>query len=127
VANPGTRGAVVPESLGLLGLARRAGAVRTGVGAARTGIRDGEVGLLILASDGADGQLNKALRLAMHRAVPVRWVASREGLGMALGEGPLTAVAVDGGTFAETLAARLPDRREDPGRRREESGIDAGR
>jgi ribosomal protein L7Ae-like RNA K-turn-binding protein len=121
------RGIRSSGGLGLLGLARRAGAIRTGVGVAREGIRDGDVGLLILAGDAAEGQINKVLRLALHREVPVRWVDRRETLGLALGEGPLTAVVVNVGTFAETLATRLPDRREGPGRRLEESGIDAGR
>lgn len=117
----------VSEELGLLGLARRAGALRIGVGSVRTGIRDGEVALLILAADGADGQIDKVRKLATHRGVPVRWVSSRAVLGSALGEGPRTAVAVVRGTFAETLGVRLPDRRDAQGHRREESGIDAGR
>jgi ribosomal protein L7Ae-like RNA K-turn-binding protein len=115
------------DPLGMLGLARRAGALRLGVGAVRIGVRDGEIDLVILAADGADGQLDKARKLASHREVPVRWVRSRVELGAAVGEGPLTAVGVRGVSFAEMLEAKLPDRRETWGASREESGIDAGR
>jgi ribosomal protein L7Ae-like RNA K-turn-binding protein len=118
---------VLSDPLGMLGLARRAGALRIGVGAVRAAIRDGELNLVILASDGADGQLEKVRKLAFHRGVPLRWVSTGIRLGAVIGEGPLTAVGVRGVTFAETLEARLPDRREAAGPSREESGIDAGR
>jgi ribosomal protein L7Ae-like RNA K-turn-binding protein len=115
------------DPLGMLGLARRAGALRIGVGAVRAAIRDGEIDLVILAADGAEGQVGKVRKLASHREVRVRWVRTRLELGAAVGEGPLTAVGVRGVSFAETLEARLPDRRETWGASREESGIDAGR
>lgn len=96
------------DALGLLGLARRAGAVLRGVDRTRRGADDGEVALAILARDASPVQLEKVRRILEHREVPVRWVSGQEALGRALGEGTLSAVGVTDRTFAEQLLSRLP-------------------
>ncbi len=122
-----------PEALGLLGIARRAGAVLRGVDATRRGLVADEVLLVLLARDASPTQLTKVQGVLRHRDVPVRWVSGREALGRALGEGPLAAAGVTGRTFAERLAERLPEGSPDePGgwtlrEEQEERGTDAGR
>lgn len=123
---PGTppRGA---DPRGLLGLARRAGAVVVGTDAVRSAVRDGRAALVLFAADAAEGQLGKVQGVLRHHPVPVRWMPDRVALGAAVGSGPTTAVAVVASTFGETLARMLPDRREDSRARQEESETDAGR
>ncbi len=116
-----------PDPVGLLGLARRAGAAVSGTDLVRSAVRDGRARLVILAADAAEGQLGKIRGVLRHHPVPVRWMPDRGQLGAAVGSGPTTAVAVVVSTFAETLAQALPDEREDAGAGQEEADRDAGR
>jgi len=95
------------EALSLLGLARRAGAVAAGTASARRSLREGEARLLLTASDASPGQLGKVIRLARRRDVPCRALADRSRLGRALGEPPVSAVAVTSESFADRLLDRL--------------------
>jgi ribosomal protein L7Ae-like RNA K-turn-binding protein len=108
---PGTRPSrQEAEALGLLGLARRAGAVFRGVDATRRAIASGEVGLVLLAADASETQLRKVESLVRHRGVPARWVSGKDALGRALGREPLSVAGVEVGSFAEQLLARVPER-----------------
>ncbi|TVR64385.1 MAG: hypothetical protein EA422_06575 [Gemmatimonadales bacterium] len=118
---------------GLLGLARRAGVLEVGVGAARDAVRSGRARMVILARDGAGGQLGKLLPLLEHREVPQRWVQRRGDLGGALGMSSVSAVAVTTNSFADQFLAVLsagaesvPGKTEDGREAKEESGTNAG-
>ena len=95
------------SALRLLGLARRAGAVAPGTGAARRAIREGEAQLVLIARDASSVQVDK-IRTTMHdKAIPQVVLGDRNTLGAALGLGPLTAVAVTSATLAEKLVREL--------------------
>ena len=94
------------EALGLLGLARRAGAVSRGVDATRRSLGAGEVRLVLLAADASETQFRKVRNLI--RGVPVRWVSARNVLGRALGLNALSMVGVTESSFAKQLSERLP-------------------
>ena len=96
------------EALGLLGLARRAGAVSPGVDATRRSLGTGEVRLVLLATDASETQFKKVRGLIRRRGVPVRWVAAREALGRALGCSTLSMVGVTESSFAARLLEQLP-------------------
>jgi ribosomal protein L7Ae-like RNA K-turn-binding protein len=113
--------------MGLLGLARRAGAIVPGTEAVRAALRADAVRLVVFAADAAEGQMQKVNGVLKHRPVPVRWAPDRAALGAAVGSGPLTVVAVSGPSFAEPLARALPERRDGWRAGQEESGTDAGR
>lgn len=116
------------EALRFLGLAQRAGALVTGVGAVREALRHGTAHLVLLADDAAAGQAAKVEGLLRHRETPHRVVASREELGRALGGPPLSAVAVTEGGFARRFMEKL-GAPEGPGtgpERHEEDGTYAG-
>lgn len=102
------------EALGLLGLARRAGAVLRGVDATRRAVASGESGLVLLAADASETQLRKVVNLVRHRGVPVRWVSGKDALGRALGEGALSVVGIERGSFAEQIQARIPEQSRPP-------------
>ncbi len=107
------------EALGLLGLARRAGAVVVGVDATRRSLGSGEVRLVVVADDASESQYKKVRNLIRSRGVPVRRVSARDVLGRALGRSPLSVVGVTAGSFAMQLQERLP--REASGRAGESS------
>lgn len=104
---PGT-GRRSADALGLLGLARRAGAVITGVDGVRRAVKAGDAELVLLARDAAEGQLQKVRGVLRHTPVPACWAPDRASLGRAVGAAPVSAVAVTVRTFAEPLAQALP-------------------
>ena len=95
------------EVLQLLGLARRAGAVAPGVEAARRAIRLGEARLVLMAGDASSVQLDKIRKSLNDRPIPQGTLGDRATLGAAVGQGPLSAVAVTAASFAEQLQQRL--------------------
>lgn len=96
------------EVLGLLGLARRAGAVAAGTEAARRAVQAGEAHLVLLAGDASPTQLKKIVGPAGRAGVIRRTIADRDRLGAALGGPPLSAVAVTNAGFAEQVLRRVP-------------------
>jgi ribosomal protein L7Ae-like RNA K-turn-binding protein len=122
------------EVAGLLGLARRAGAVVLGVDGVRRALREGRARLVILSGDAAPGQLQKLEGILAAGRVPVRWVDRRETLARAVGRSSVSAIAVTTRSFAEQLLSRLPASslkgaapEEVAQGSKEESGTDAGR
>ena len=95
-----------------LGLAHRAGAVARGTGATRDALRTGRARLVLTATDGAPGQLDKLEGLLRARDVPHRSVGTRAEMGAALGGPPLTSVAVTDAGFAEQVLRRLSQGRQ---------------
>ena len=87
----------------MIGLARRAGAVVTGVSAVREALRAGRAHLVLTAEDASVSQLAKVERLMVHRGVRSQRVGSRVSLGIAVGCGPLTTVAVTDQRFADYI------------------------
>jgi ribosomal protein L7Ae-like RNA K-turn-binding protein len=96
------------EALGLLGLARRAGALALGTQEARRLLASGRIRLILFAADASHKQLDKVRGLAEGRGVPVRWVSRRIVMGKAVGAGPLSVVGIREGSFAEQLLRGLP-------------------
>ena len=82
------------RGLGLVGMARRAGGAVVGVTAARRSVRDGSALLVVTATDAAEGQLDKVRRAASANGVAIRTAPDRERLGIAVGRGPTTVVAI---------------------------------
>jgi ribosomal protein L7Ae-like RNA K-turn-binding protein len=95
------------ETLALLGLARRAGAVAAGTEATREAVRKGMARLVILAEDGAETQRRKLLPLLQARGVPWEEFGSMREVGEALGRGPLAALALTSEGFAGEIRKRL--------------------
>jgi ribosomal protein L7Ae-like RNA K-turn-binding protein len=95
------------EALQLLGLARRAGAVASGVDAARRSVRDGQACLVLMAGDASSVQLDKVRNAMRNRPIPWGTLGDRATLGAAVGRGPVSVVAVTAVPFAERLRERL--------------------
>jgi len=95
------------ELLGLLGLARRAGAVASGTEAVRRAIREGEARLVLTAADASLVQLDKIRKTMRDRPIPQASLWDRSTLGAAMGRAPLSAVAVTHASFAGRLLEGL--------------------
>lgn len=99
---PRARPADTPERalLSLLGLAARARALVHGTEAARQGVRDGEVHAVLLATDTSPTQSKKVVPLLQARGVPYAACLTRAEIGAAMGQGPVSAVAIKERNFA---------------------------
>jgi ribosomal protein L7Ae-like RNA K-turn-binding protein len=102
-----TRGTTAAETLRLLGLARRAGALAPGTQRAREALRAGTAKLVLLAGDASELQRRKVEGIAEKRGVPRVALADRVALGAAVGKPPLSAVVVTDAGFAERLLQGL--------------------
>ncbi len=92
---------------GLLGLARRAGAVAPGTDAVRRALREGDARLVLLAGDASEAQLEKVYKILRKGTIPRARVGDRENLGAALGLAPISAVAVTSAPLADQVLAEL--------------------
>lgn len=81
--------------------------------ATREAVRRGSAHLVVLATDGAEGQQEKVLPLTLLRGIPVERLGSMIELGRAVGAGPLAALAVTEARFAGGILKRLGRDRED--------------
>ena len=80
--------------LGLLGLGLRAGSIAVGVDAVRKELQAGRCWCVVLAQDASPRALEKVVRLAGARQVPVLAGPSAEAIGVQLGKPPVMAVGV---------------------------------
>jgi ribosomal protein L7Ae-like RNA K-turn-binding protein len=98
---------VATDVYGLLGLARRAGAVVPGTAAVREAIRAGEARLVLFAGDASASQLDKVRRTLKSRPVRTVTLGDRTRLGSAVGMAPLSALALTSEGLASQVYARL--------------------
>lgn len=95
------------EGLQLLGLAKRAGSVASGIHRVREALRSGEAVLVLVAEDASEVQLRKIEGLLRVRAIPRVVLGDRAALGAASGGPPLSAVAVTDRRLAGLILRRL--------------------
>lgn len=97
--------------LGLLGLARRAGAAVVGVDAVRAEIQRGAVACLVVADDASPRAHEKVVRLAAARGVPQVTGPGADAIGARLGLPPVMVVGIRDRALAEgILRSAAPDR-----------------
>jgi ribosomal protein L7Ae-like RNA K-turn-binding protein len=101
--------------LDLVGLAARAGALVHGTDATRRAVREGGVLFVLVAADGAPGQVSKLVPLLEARGVPYAHTLSRAALGAATGREFVSAIGITQDGFARRarqLAAALAPQQE---------------
>lgn len=93
----------VRDVLQALGLARRAGRAVVGAGALKEASADGDLHLVVLATDATDNAVGR-IRGALNRSGAVRIrLGTRAELGSALGRGSVAAVGVTDRSLAERI------------------------
>jgi ribosomal protein L7Ae-like RNA K-turn-binding protein len=95
------------DSLALLGMARRAGALAYGTGSTKRALKEGRARLILFAQDASETQRDKVMKLLRHGTTPRATLGTREALGLAVGSPPVSAVAVTDSEFAKELVAQL--------------------
>lgn len=92
---------------GLLGLARRAGAIVSGTDRVRRALREGDARLVLLAGDASEAQLEKVFKILRKGTIPRARLGDRESLGAALGLAPISAAAVTSASLADKVLTEL--------------------
>ena len=82
------------KCLSLLGIARKAGKIKSGEFQTETAIKKGDAFLVLVAEDASDNTRKKFSDQCAYRHVPVRSVFSKEELGHAVGLEMRSALAV---------------------------------
>ena len=89
----------------LLGLGVRAGNVVIGVAGVRAGLQRGKMFCVVLAADASQRTIEKVVRLAEGKRVPVLRGPDANALGAGLGKPPVQAVGVADQALAKGLLA----------------------
>ncbi|HRP08594.1 MAG TPA: ribosomal L7Ae/L30e/S12e/Gadd45 family protein [Gemmatimonadales bacterium] len=93
--------------LGLLGLGARGGKLVIGVDATRAALQGGRADLVVKASDASPRAMEKVVRLARAKSVPVVDGPAAEAIGSRLGRPPVMMVAVRDRDLAAGLLAAV--------------------
>ena len=96
--------------LGLLGLGHRGGNVVIGVDAVRQQLQAGRIRCVVLASDASPRAVDKLVRLAEGKSVPLLEGPDAETLGIHLGKPPVMAVGVRDRALADGIVQSAPQR-----------------
>ncbi len=96
--------------LGLLGLGNRAGALLIGVDGVRQGLKAGSLRCVVLAADASPRALERVVRLAEARAIPLVSGPRAEELGAQLGRPPVMVVGVRDRALADGIVQSAPER-----------------
>ena len=91
------------DLLGLLGLGRRAGGVVIGVDAVRRALQSEQLRCVVVASDAGARAMEKVVRLAEGRGVPVVQGPGADEIGARLGKPPVMAVGIRDRALADGI------------------------
>ena len=89
----------------LLGLGLRAGNVVIGVAGVRAGLQRGKISCVVLAADASQRTIDKVVRLAEAKNIPVLRGPVADELGAGLGRPPVQAAGVSDAALARGLIA----------------------
>jgi len=89
----------------LLGLGHRAGNVVIGVAGVRAGLQRGKISCVVLAADASQRTIEKVVRLAEAKDIPVLRGPVADELGAVLGRPPVQAAGVSDPALARGLIA----------------------
>jgi ribosomal protein L7Ae-like RNA K-turn-binding protein len=95
--------------LGMLGLAKRAGAIESGEFSAEKAVKTFRSHLIILAGDASENTRKKFTDKASFRKIPVRIYADKDQLGRATGTGERSVLSVCDAGFAASLLKLLDE------------------
>jgi ribosomal protein L7Ae-like RNA K-turn-binding protein len=100
----------VSRLLGLIGLGHRARNVAVGVEAVRKELQAGKCWCVVVAEDASPRAVNKVVRLAAAKGVPLLTGPGAAAIGAQLGKPPVMAVGVRDRTLAAGMTPSAPAR-----------------
>ena len=95
------------KALQMLGMAQRAGAVKSGEFMTETGIKDGSAFLVIVAQDASDNTKKHFTDMCNYRDIPYRIHGGSSDLGPCLGKAFRMTVAVCDAGFAKSIIDKI--------------------
>ena len=102
--NNKTPGSDSQRLMRLIGLAAKAGRVRSGGFSAEESVRSGKAAICMLASDASENTIKNFEDMCLHRGVPlVRTPFTKEALGHMIGRGDRASLTVEDQGFAESM------------------------
>lgn len=96
--------------LGLVGLGYRGGRILVGVDAVRRGLQRDEVWCVVVAEDASPRAMDKVVRLAAAKGVPLVPGPCAAAIGAQLGKPPVMAVGVRDRALADGMVPPAPGR-----------------
>lgn len=96
--------------LGLLGLGERARSLAVGVEAVRRELQAGQLRCVVVAADASPRAVEKVVRLATAREIPVVAGPGAEAIGARLGRPPVMVVGVRDRALADGVRRSAPER-----------------
>lgn len=95
------------EIRGLVGLAQRARSLAIGSREARGGMRRGELGLILLATDSSPRDRERLIRVAEEEGVPSFSAGTGQEMGAVVGRGAVSVLGIRDRNLAAGIAQRL--------------------
>ena len=89
--------------LGLLGLAEKAGKVRSGEFSTEKAVKSGKAGLVIVSEESSDNTKKKFRNMCTYYEVPLYILSDKEALGHAMGKEFRASLAVQDANFAQAI------------------------
>ena len=95
--------------LGLLGLAEKAGKVRSGEFSTGKAVKSGKAGLVIVSEESSDNTKKMFRNMCTYYEVPLYYFGKKEELGRAMGKEMRASLAIVDGGFAGALEKLMND------------------
>ncbi len=95
--------------LSLIGLATKAGKVVSGEFSVEKAVKNGQVYLVVVASDASENSKKKYRNMCEHRKIPFFYYSNKEELGRAMGKEVRVSVAFLDKGFANEIGRQIAD------------------
>ena len=93
--------------LGLLGLAEKAGKVRSGEFSTEKAVKSGKAGLVIVSEESSDNTKKKFTNMCTYYKVPIYLFGTKDELGHAMGQEFRASLSVEDAGFAKSMVERM--------------------
>lgn len=97
------------ETLNMLGLAKKAGAVMSGAFLLEQAVHKRKAKLVLLAADASENTRKQVINLCKQRPIPLAVAGDKAELGHALGQGERSCLAVTDDNLAAAIRKRLEE------------------
>ena len=93
--------------LGLLGLAEKAGKVRSGEFSTEKAVKSGKAGLVIVSEESSDNTKKKFTNMCTYYKLPIYLFGTKDELGHAMGQEFRASLSVEDAGFAKSMVERM--------------------
>ena len=93
--------------LGLLGLAEKAGKVRSGEFSTEKAVKSGKAGLVIVSEESSDNTKKMFRNMCTYYKVPIYLFGTKDELGHAMGQEFRASLSVEDAGFAKSMVERM--------------------